>query len=54
VIQIRNMLADPGFTQSIQAVTEIGTEKAVMGDYLPTGTYMMTNTFESVQACPLE
>jgi hypothetical protein len=53
VIQIRNMLADPQFGQSIQAVTEIGTEKEVMGDYLPTAQYMMTNGFESLVACPL-
>jgi hypothetical protein len=53
VIQIRNMLADPAFGQSIQAVSEIGTEKAVMGEYLPEARYMMTNGFEGVVACPL-
>jgi len=53
VIQIRNMLSDPGFGQSIQAVKEIGAEKAVMGDYLPNAAYMMTNSFESLLACPL-
>ncbi|MBI1407642.1 MAG: hypothetical protein GC145_16140 [Caulobacter sp.] len=53
VIQIRNMLADPDFAHAIQAVSEIGTEKAVMGPYIPDAAYMMTNSFEGSFACPL-
>lgn len=53
ILQIRNMLADPEFGQSVQAVKDIGTEKAVMGDYLPDARYMMTSGFESLVACPL-
>ncbi|ATQ43683.1 hypothetical protein [Caulobacter mirabilis] len=54
VIQIRNMLADPAFGRSIQAVRQLGTEKAVMGDYLPQARYLMTNAFESLVARPLK
>ena len=54
VVQIRNMLSKPDFGQSIQAVNEIGTEKQVMGAYLPEAHYMMTNSFESLVPCPLK
>ncbi len=53
VLQIRNMLAAPDFAGAIQRVADIGTEKQVMGNYLPTATYLMVNEFESEQLCPL-
>jgi hypothetical protein len=41
------MLPDPSFAQAIQNTTHPGDEKAVMGDYLPSVTYMSTAQAES-------
>ncbi len=39
VIVWRNTLPANGFKMSLLAVCEPGTEKAVMGEYFPTGRY---------------
>jgi len=36
---MRNLLAAPSFTHSIQRITELGTEPAVMGRYFPRASY---------------
>jgi hypothetical protein len=51
VVQIRNMLASPDFMESIQMVSEIGSEKAIMGDYLPNCFYTTTGAFEVFFPC---
>mgnify|MGYP006981762966 CR=1 FL=1 len=51
VVQIRNMLASDDFKQAIQKVTEIGTEKEIMGDYLPTCFYTTPGAFEVFFPC---
>jgi len=51
VVQIRNMLASPNFAEAIQNVKEIGTEKAIMGPYLPQTFYLTTGAFEVVFPC---
>ncbi|MGZ4455482.1 MAG: hypothetical protein ACXVGM_17810 [Oryzihumus sp.] len=43
---MRNQLADPGFAHAVQRVTRPGTERAVMGDFLPRGHYTSTRAFE--------
>jgi hypothetical protein len=40
LLGIRNMLPDPSFAEAIQNTQTPGDEKQVMGDYLPTVTYM--------------
>lgn len=54
VIQIRNMLASPDFKEAIQNVTEIGTEKEIMGAYLPNCFYVTPGAFETFFPCLLE
>ena len=44
---MRNQLPSPWFDQAIQRVTKPGTEREVMGAYLPRGRYTATETFES-------
>lgn len=51
VVQIRNMLASPDFKHAIQRVTEIGTEKEVMGPYLPISFYVTPGAFEVLFPC---
>lgn len=51
VVQIRNMLASPDFPHSIQKVQEIGTEKEIMGGYLPQSFYTTTAAFEVFFPC---
>jgi hypothetical protein len=52
VVLMRNMLPSPSFAQAIQNVTP-GDEKAVMGDYYPTGRYFATPTaFQKAAGCP--
>ena len=46
VVQIRNMLASPDFEEAIQNVKEIGTEKEIMGPYMPNSFYTTTGAFE--------
>ncbi|HEY7010357.1 MAG TPA: hypothetical protein VH395_15515 [Jatrophihabitantaceae bacterium] len=43
---MRNQLADPSFAQGIDKVTTPGTEKHVMGDYLPSGSYTTKAQFQ--------
>ena len=43
---MRNQLASPGFDRAIQKVRKPGTEREVMGDYLPRGRYLSTEKFE--------
>jgi hypothetical protein len=43
---MRNQLADPGFAHAIQRVRRPGTEREVMGDFLPRGRYTGTKAFE--------
>lgn len=51
VVQIRNMLASPDFKEAIQNVKEIGTEKEIMGPYLPRTFYLTTGAFEVLFPC---
>lgn len=51
VVQIRNMLAAPEFKEAIQNVKEIGTEKEIMGPYLPQSFYVTTAAFEVLFPC---
>jgi hypothetical protein len=44
---MRNQLADPDFAHSVQRVTRPGTEREVMGDFLPRGHYTGTKRFEA-------
>lgn len=46
-LQIRNMLPDPTFAEAIQNTNSPGDEQAVMGDYLPSVTYMSQADVES-------
>ncbi len=50
-MMIRNMLARPDFPNSIQKIKKTGEERAVMGAYLPTGSYMTKDIFESAFVC---
>lgn len=43
---MRNQLADPGFAHAVQQVRKPGTEREIMGDYLPRGRYLSTREFE--------
>jgi hypothetical protein len=43
---MRNQLADPAFRHAVQKVRRPGTERAVMGDFLPRGRYTSTEAFE--------
>ncbi len=43
---MRNQLADPGFAHAVQKVRKPGTERRVMGDFLPRGSYLPTKEFE--------
>lgn len=45
-LSIRQMLAAPSFAQGIDKVLTPGTEKAVMGDYYPVGTYTTKADFQ--------
>ncbi len=45
---LRNMLPNPDFGSAIQDVTQPGEESAVMGSYLPTGTYTTKAAFENL------
>lgn len=44
---MRNQLPSPWFDQAIQRVTKPGTEREVMGAYLPRGRYTAAEAFES-------
>jgi hypothetical protein len=44
---MRNQLSNPTFANSIEKVIAPETERAVMGAYYPTSTYMTTQEFES-------
>jgi hypothetical protein len=43
---MRNQLADPDFAHSVQRVRRPGTEREVMGDFLPRGHYTGTQAFQ--------
>ena len=43
---VRNMLPAASFHQSIQSVPRPGSERSVMGQFLPTGRYTTTSAFE--------
>jgi hypothetical protein len=45
---MRNVLANATFTQAIQDIQTPGTERAVMGPYLPTDTYETAAQFEAI------
>ena len=53
VVQIRNMLASPDFKEAIQKVVDIGTEKEIMGPYLPNSFYTTKGAFEVFFPCLL-
>jgi hypothetical protein len=46
LLLLRNQLADPSFRQTIADVDNPGTERQVMGDYLPSGAYESRAQFE--------
>lgn len=48
VLLLRNMLPSPTFHHAVQNTHVPGDESAVMGEYLPTGTYMSTEQFEAL------
>ena len=48
LLLIRNMLPSPSFHQAVQDTTVPGDERAIMGPYLPTATYMSTTQFEGL------
>jgi len=48
---LRNMLSNPDFTNSIQAIAEPGQEQEVMGPYYPEGTYMTPLEFDIRNGC---
>ncbi|MEQ1515044.1 MAG: hypothetical protein ABL931_00985 [Usitatibacteraceae bacterium] len=50
-MMIRNMLARPDFAHSIQKIKKTGEEREVMGAYLPMGSYMTKDIFESAFTC---
>ncbi|MBL0089636.1 MAG: hypothetical protein IPP44_24365 [Ideonella sp.] len=50
-MMIRNMLARPDFAHSIQKIRKTGEEREVMGEYLPQGSYMTKDIFESGFTC---
>lgn len=50
-MMIRNMLARPDFAHSIQKIKKTGEEREVMGPYLPSGSYMTKDMFESGFSC---
>jgi hypothetical protein len=43
---MRNQLADPHFAHAVQQVRHPGTEREVMGDFLPRGRYTGTRAFQ--------
>ncbi|WP_406100848.1 hypothetical protein OG698_01030 [Streptomyces sp. NBC_01003] len=45
---LRNMLPSTGFHHAVQDTETPGDERAVMGDYLPSGTYTTTTGFEAL------
>lgn len=53
VVQIRNMLADPGFEQAIQRIGVDRDIEPVMGEFFPTSFYTLPNIVETAFACPL-
>ena len=48
----RHMLSSPGFGHAIQDVHEMGTEAAVLGEYMPVITYMSKEDFEALGRHP--
>jgi hypothetical protein len=48
LIIVRNMLADPGFAHAAQSITELGTERRVMGPYYPSPAYTTRARFEAL------
>lgn len=47
MLVVRNMLPSSGFTHAVQSTSTPGDERAVMGDYLPTGSYTTTAGFHA-------
>jgi hypothetical protein len=47
LVILRHMLPSAGFAQAIQNVSQAGSEQAVVGEYLPTGTHTTKADFES-------
>jgi hypothetical protein len=48
---MRNMLPSAGFHHAVQDTSTPGDEQAVMGAYLPTGTYMTVDQFQTQVPC---
>ncbi|GLX83261.1 hypothetical protein [Thalassotalea eurytherma] len=46
---IRNMVAEPDFTQATSNIDSFRAEKAIMGEYLPEGEYMSVGDFELLE-----
>jgi len=46
---VRNTLSSTGFGSAVQDVATPGTQRAVMGAYLPTGSYTMKKAFEALR-----
>jgi hypothetical protein len=51
LVLVRNMLAAPGFKHAAQRVTTFGTERRVMGRYLPRARYTTPRSF-AAHGCP--
>lgn len=49
---LRHMLPSPDFAQAIQRVSELGTEQAVIGEYLPVGRHTTRAEFEARGCTP--
>lgn len=48
----RQMLADPSFTEATARVGEPSRERAVMGDYYPSGEYVANAAAFETRGCP--
>jgi hypothetical protein len=51
VMIMRNQLPSPGLDRAIQNVRRPGTERKVLGPFLPHSDYMTTRSFEQ-RGCP--
>ena len=52
-MQMRNLLPSPTFRRAIQDTKTPGDERAVMGPYLPTGTYYRDKRAFERLGCPV-
>ncbi|WP_018158199.1 hypothetical protein [Demetria terragena] len=48
LLVLRNLVPNPDFAEAVGQIPWVGDEKATMGDYLPTATYMSRQEFEAL------